>query len=408
MSNLHPNAKPIRNIPKLGVPFSAITATLMAMYGLFAINPLIAYLGWHGVHTLALLGGLLVLAVIIIRRGNIKPWFIWTTLIMLSLSSITALYWGDARYLMALIFFIFSLYLLQASDLRAIDIFISVSSVLMILMVIGACIGFLFALAGFQPLYEFPNPDGRTNYFYYTTLTNFILGNIIRPAGIYDEPGTLSFIVCAIAALRHLRNRDKRFTWLLLGLGFITFSLAHLIYVAMHLMAERIRSRELLRIVSVIIAIVIALGAVGGYDILDVMLLQRLTVNDAGALAGDNRSNQMFNAINHLQANPASILFSADPLCRFDHDICKKKYPSMGENPLSPLVFLGLFVSWPYYICLVLLFLAPLRGRGYFVAFGIGLLLMQRPYFDGVGYSLLVVLVLWVSYFKSEFSKELK
>ncbi len=65
----------------------------------------------------------------------------------------------------------------------------------------------------------------------------------------------------------------------------------------------------------------------------------------------------------------------------------------MGENPLSPLVANGLFISWPYYLTLAILFIAPVFGRKFIVSFAFGALLLQRPYMLGIGYSLIGLLV---------------
>ena len=66
----------------------------------------------------------------------------------------------------------------------------------------------------------------------------------------------------------------------------------------------------------------------------------------------------------------------------------------MGENPLAPLVQQGIFISWPYYAALVVLFLAPLFGQRYVVSMAFGALLLQRPYIVGIGYSLIGLLVI--------------
>ena len=94
-----------------------------------------------------------------------------------------------------------------------------------------------------------------------------------------------------------------------------------------------------------------------------------------------------------MRRNPESILFGADPSCRFDQDTCTEKFPLMGENPLSPLVMHGIFISWPYYLALAILFMAPLFGRKYIVSMAFGALLLQRPYLLGIGYSLIGLLV---------------
>jgi hypothetical protein len=66
----------------------------------------------------------------------------------------------------------------------------------------------------------------------------------------------------------------------------------------------------------------------------------------------------------------------------------------MGGVPLSPLVLHGIFVSWPYYLTLVVLLISPIFGRKYFVSFAFGALLLQRPYMVGIGYSFLGLLLI--------------
>ena len=263
----------------------------------------------------------------------------------------------------------------------------------MLVILVGAIIGFILVLNGVQPLFEIANNDGRPNYFFYTTFSNSWWGRVIRPSGIYDEPGVLSFMVCGIAALRHLRGRDSRVTWLMLGMGFVTLSLAHLIYVFFHVLAERLSFRNLAGIMATLLPLVVIVGYLGGYEILEKRLLGRVTITEAGELVGDIRSQRMVNAVEHLSAHPESILFGAHPSCRFDYMTCKEKFPLMGENPLSPLAFQGIFLSWAYYLALAVLLLAPLFGREYIVSFAFGALLLQRPYLLDVGYALIGCLV---------------
>jgi hypothetical protein len=60
----------------------------------------------------------------------------------------------------------------------------------------------------------------------------------------------------------------------------------------------------------------------------------------------------------------------------------------------------GFFVSWPYYIALILFFLSPVYGRKYFAVFGFGLLLIQRPSMlslSGAMISSLILLIVFSS-----------
>jgi hypothetical protein len=370
-----------------------ILVVVMIFYGLIMISPVLPHLGIHG----TLLTGALFAALFVVFRGievRSSYWFLFLGLTVLILACMPTLFWMDARYALSSIFLIFSLFLLQSTDSRAMEQFLTLATALMLVLLIGAIIGFVLALNGVQPLFEIANPNGKLNYFYYTTFSTIRWGNVIRPSGFYDEPGAFSFMICAVSALRHLRGRDARTTWLMLGMGFITLSLAHLVYVLLHVLAERLRFRNVVGIVATLLPIMLLAGYLGGFEILEKRLFSRATITESGQLLGDNRSWRMVNAAEHLSAHPKSIFFGADPSCRFEQDICKKKFPEMGENPLSPLVSNGIFVSWPYFLTLAFLFIAPVFGRKYMVSFAFGALLLQRPFMLGIGYSLIGLLVI--------------
>ena len=370
-----------------------ILAVVMVLYGLIMISPVLSHFGVRGTFvTLALFATLFVVFGGIEIR--LKRWFLFLSMTVLVLACVPTLFWMDERYTLASIFLIFSLFLLQLSDSRAMDWFLSLATGLMLVLLSGAIIGFILALNGAEPLFDVANTDGRPNHFFYTTFSVIHWGNVIRPSGIYDEPGAFSFMICAVSALRHLRGRDTRVTWLMLAMGFITLSLAHLVYVLLHAMAERLRLRNVVGIVVTLLPLMLVAGHLGAFEILEKRLLSRTTIRASGEVVGDNRSWKMANAAAHLGAHPGSILFGADPSCRFDQNTCKNKFPLMGENPLSSLVIHGLFISWPYYLVLSVLFIAPVFGRKYMVSFAYGALLLQRPYMIGVGYSLIGLLVL--------------
>lgn len=364
----------------------------MVFYGLVMISPVFPYLGISGTFvTIALFAALFVVfGGAEIRLSN---WFPFVVLTILILACVPAIFWMDARYVLATIFLIFSLFLLQWVDSRAMEWFLTLATAFMLVLLIGAIIGFALALNGAQPLFDIANSDGRPNYFYYTTFSNMRWGNVIRSSGLYDEPGAFSYMICAVSALRHLRGRDARVTWLMLGMGFVTLSLAHLVYVLLHALAERSSFRNVVGIVVTLLPLMVVAGYLGGFDILEKRLLARATVTESGVIVQSSRSRNMLNAAEHLRAHPASRLFGIDPSCRFEHDICRKKLPLMGGVPLSPLVLHGIFVSWPYYLTLVVLFISPIFGRKYFVSFAFGALLLQRPYMVGIGYSFLGLLL---------------
>jgi hypothetical protein len=360
------------------------------------ISPLFSFFGIPG--TAVTYGLLLSLPALFGGQDlALRRWFVLLAITIIALLCLPGLYWMDIRYPISSIYLILALALLQLTQPKAIDSFIDFASVLLIIFLIGACIGFVLALMGTQPVFEIVNTDGRPNYWFYTTFSKVRWGNIIRPSAIFDEPGAFSFMICAVAALRHLRRRDAKITWLMLGLGFVTLSLAHLVYVLIHAMAEQLKARSLIGIVAIVLPMILIVSYFGGDEIIQTRLISRVSLTQAGEFVGDNRSWRMINAAKHLEAYPSSILYGADPSCRFDQAVCKQKFSLMGENPLSPAVLHGLFVSWPYYASLLVLLSAPIFGRRLLVSAAFGALLLQRPYVVGIGYSLIALMVVMVT-----------
>ncbi len=368
-----------------------LLAVLMAL-NLVIVSPVLAAAGVRGLHIAALITAV---ALVAFRAGELplKHWFIAISVAAVLSGFIPAFYWQDPRYVLSPIFLVFSLFLLQLADDRAVGAFISLLTVMMFVLLAGAFFGLFLALNGVQPLFDIPNSDGRPNFFFYTTFTNSWYGRIIRPAGIYDEPGTFSFMICGVAALRHLYGRDSKVTWILLGMGLVTTSLAHFVYVIIHAAAERLNVRNFAGILAALVPVILIGAYLGGGEVLEKRLLGRISVTETGQMVGDNRTVRIRNAAEHMSKHPQSILFGADPICRFDPVACAERFSVMGESPLSPLVMQGLFASWPYYAALAVLFIAPLFGRDYLVAFGIGALFLQRPYMLNLGYSLIGCLV---------------
>jgi hypothetical protein len=297
---------------------------LIVFMGFMAMSPLLVHIGWRGIFSLLLT--IIVSSVFLLFTSlKLKKWFIFLALLIFISSTVTGLYWADIRYILANVFLIGALFLVQFSTEQVIDKTVTIATGLIIVLLIGAVIGLVLALSGHSPLFDFPNPDTRPNYFFYTTLTNSYYGGLIRPSGIYDEPGSLSLYVCAVAVMRHLLGKDNKLTWAILLLGFVTLSLAHLIYVLFHFLSERITKKYIKSFFLIFIFAVSVVYLTGFNTILEDKLFQRLVVSeDTGTLEGDNRSFRMFNAINLMSESPKIVFFGADPSCRFDYQHCKR------------------------------------------------------------------------------------
>jgi hypothetical protein len=127
------------------------------------------------------------------------------------------------------------------------------------------------------------------------------------------------------------------------------------------------------------------------------ILLSRLRLTeDANMFAGDNRSFQLINAWLQLADNPTAFFFGLDSTCVFNQSLCQNKFGPLGENPLSPLVFGGIFSELPYYLVTLTFLITPVFDRRNVVLFGMGLLFLQRPYVSGFSYALIATLLMYL------------
>ena len=390
------------------------TPWLLVFAGIIALSPLfLAYAPIKG-NIISILALLLILLSKFIRKGLERKYFIWCLVILFS-AIIPTLYWQEARLILIPKYFLFSILAIPLLNNNDYKVFITLSSWLIFIILLGAVLGVFYAYYGGPPIFSFANEDGRLNQLYLTTLTNTQIQNLIRPAGIFDEPGALSFITCFIAALRHATGRSKKLTWVILTLGFITSSFAHLAYFLLHL-AEEFKSKEGRQevFISTIFYGAILLGIVfilpPLHDVLSTFLFSRLTTvapdffttaapdfftTAAPESLGQDRITMMHNAINYL--NLRSFMFGLDSDCAVGLANCTadKGYAYYGDNWLTLIVHWGVFLAFPYYLSLAYLAFNSFRLRS-FIMLGMLFLLLQRPYTMSYGYSLLIVMTIFV------------
>lgn len=369
--------------------------SLMVYWTFIGPATLLHFIGLRGLHSTALvLVASLLFAIYAGKKFRYSTLAAAIGLITLSLGNVV--YWGDYRYLFFCVFLLCAMMLADLASPKDIQRFCTISTKLLVVLLLGAIFAALLAAAGLKPLFTIQNPDSQDYYFFYTTFTNSYQDNIIRAAGIFDEPGAFSMYICFIAALRHLLRKDRRTTWFLIVLGFVTFSLAHLIYTICHLLAEQTSKKMIYLMVgslAFVLFVVITTIAIDS----NFILLSRLRLNeDTNMFAGDNRSFQMINAWAHLAENPSAILFGLDSTCVFQQSVCQDQFGPLGENPLSPLVFGGLFSQWPYYLVVLTFLIAPVFDKRNIVLAGVGLLFLQRPYVVGFSYAFIATLLVHV------------
>lgn len=299
-----------------------------------------------------------------------------------------AAWWQDLKLAFFPAYLALSIVTVAALSRRAACLFVRYLTGLMVVLAVCGLAGQAYAWLGGAPLLTIDNPDGRPASLYLLTMTNDVAGNLIRPAGIFDEPGALSFYICVTAACRSLLGLPRRTTWLLLAGGLSTLSLAHLVYMAFHMLSERLLSARALR---ALLASALVLGAAMLHPAVQATIEERIAarlVLEDGRLAGDNRSELLDNAAGYVDLRTSVV--GLDARCISDWTACQRTYRRFGENILTPLVQGGILMSWPYYATLAALLATSLRARRRLVCAGVAALLLQRPYVLSAGYCLLI------------------
>lgn len=313
-------------------------------------------------------------------------------------------------YWLELKLFLFSIYFLTAFILVGfvlhqdyLDLFIKLASKFIMILLIGAVIGFFYTILGGTELFHIINEDTRLNGFYLSTFSNSYVRSVIRPAGIYDEPGALSFIICIIAALRKIRGFSDKGTWRILFLGFITFSVAHVIYVFFHFLGETKtwKLKNILFLMASFLLIIFLINQSFLGIIFEEFFFRRLTIVD-GELVADNRSQLFINAYNYIK-DPIIFFFGLDVDCII-RGCSSKGYYDTCCNPLAPLVWGGLTLTFPYYLTCLYLIVSSIKNLS-FVSFGVVLLLFQRVEVMTYGYALLIAILVFSIINKSKTNK---
>lgn len=377
---------------------SGLLIALITFHAVFLISPLVYFLGFRASLVIPSTVVMALLAMSLHHR-RLPHWVLLFVIASLVTSAISGVYWGSLQAALFPAYFGISLIVAVLATEKELRIIVSIGSVILLAFLIGGWIALALAFSGVPPIDTVSGLHDRVLYIYFATLTPTLIGDFIRPSGIYDEPGALSFFVAGFAFLRHWMRMDRKLTWILLILGFVTFSLAHLIYVAIHFMSERRLLVAWLTLIPVTAIAIWVLFTVGLWETFDARLVGRLSVatEPGKTVEGDNRTEFILNAVDALEAGgPRMFLFGVDAICIEGSIQCRHTYPGYEDNVLSPLAYYGLLISWPYYFLLAASIAVGSIRRSWWPLLGVGLLFMQRPNIFVAGYAMLAALVLVV------------
>lgn len=270
----------------------------------------------------------------------------------------------------------------------------------MLIFLIGAWISIIYFFLNGSPVLTITNPDGRENNLFLTSFSNFAdyeFWGIIRPSGIYDEPGALSFGVIITVIINELLNPRNKYSIIIMLLGLVTLSVAHalmtIIYLIYYIFKFSWKAR--LIILFFITAPFIIMGGTLPVDsVISLNFTNRFMIED-GRMRGDNRSNQI-ETFFEIAKNDVEISTRGHQAIT-NYSSTKRYAVDQSSNPFSMWFNYG-FPMWIIYLIsmLYILFLTirHIKMTNIFIA-GIMLfiLLLQRPFIHDPGWGIAV----WLS-----------
>lgn len=264
-------------------------------------------------------------------------------------------------------------------------------------LLVGGVIGVIYAMIGGEPLLDV-RVGYRTTHLYLTTFSFAFIGEVIRPSGIFDEPGAFAMYVAILTMFNDTFRQNRRLNHALVVMLIFTGALAGLVMSILYLLcsnALRMQRTKSILLVGVMFAGIGMVSFVVPSNPLavplDTFYSDRLRIDD-GKIVGDNRSNQV---ADFFQVVDSEVLLKGATGRYETYDT-----EDQSSNPFSIIFGYG-FIMWvPYFILLLWLLATTIqsRFRNAYMSIGLFLLLLQRPYLYNMAWSVLIVATVWLCY----------
>lgn len=342
----------------------------------------------------------IVLAILIIGGFKVKKWILASALI-----------WGSCLFIHFLItnnismFFQYSIvpFLILASSIlvsneQVLSKIVTYSSIIVFFGLFFSFISMIYGYFGGSSFGSYENPDGRIVQIYLGSGSHTLSspGSILRPNFIYDEPGAFSFVICAVCFLRTLLKKSTSVTVFLLIAGLITLSLAHMLITILYFFTSKIAVRSASSLLLFFMTSLAIVSIISSGQFINRLNVQETNVygddRTMSVLSGDNRTVQIINFFSFVDKE--IILYGSYECKNRPEGVCDE-HGDVYSSPISPIYeggILFLAVQLLIHFSLIKLIFANPNFR--FSGLGMSALLLQRPFFLLIGYSVFVFLLL--------------
>jgi len=254
------------------------------------------------------------------------------------------------------------------------------------MLLLGALIGFIYYSFGGREigLIDIYQDGSQIMKLYLTTYADYNGYGLMRPSGLFDEPGALAMFVTMAICLNEVVGGNKYNSLLALILGLVTGSLIlFLIFIVYLFFGDKRRGWLFYLVVILIVGYVYY----SFYDILNAFFFRRLVYGEEG-FAGDNRSGQV---VDFFRIVDFDIFIKGAVASNKDAMI------DQSSNPFSILYGYG-FLMWLIYMALELYLLYvffKMNKRVRFAGLALFLTLLQRPYLFNFYWAFMIVMVVY-------------
>ena len=261
------------------------------------------------------------------------------------------------------------------------------------ILLVGCITGFLYAYCGGTSVGDFINPETKKPIsLFLTSFTNSILGDIpgldryIRPAGLFDEPGSLVLFNVLVVCLNQVILKNTATSYRLLLLGLISFSFMAIVALVLFMVIRLcfFATKLEVNVPKVIFSFVIVAGVFFAlYSPISELLGDRIYSEKRGFFPGENRSGQVVAIIKNMNKR---IFFSGN------HGRPKTFDGQVEANPLTLLYESGVVIWLAYVIALGALLKTSFHKNPDIIysCLVIILLLLQKPYIWSMYWSIFI------------------
>jgi len=286
-------------------------------------------------------------------KGGLPREYEYITFIVALFFVFKFIYHDDASYITRIFFLLLVAVILNClirkkqalRFIKANDFFLTVQAVL------GGIAFILFFVGALQPLIEFRLPDLRPSYFFGLTCSNAIVGNVMRPAGLFDEPGALAFWGVYCLLINKLVFDNKKIELLLIiGLMF-TLSMAFYIEIVIYGLLFYTKGNK--KIIYFVIGLLLAYGVILQMDENSEIYREtvgRFRLDKERGFAGNSRHQSMEDAKKQWQLNPW-MGAGGQNMSEIDEYMADNPYETLATDGIMGTVILYLPFIWLFIAC---------------------------------------------------------